>query len=70
MATNSQDITFGRHDLSLLVIGFSLLVGALFGLLSGAAVPESLLAGSVPATGCVGYTLFYRPPVDWRKRRR
>lgn len=70
MATNSQEFTFGRHDLSLLVIGFSLLVGALLGILSGVTVHQSLLAGSVPATGCVGYTLFYRPPVEWRKRRR
>lgn len=62
MATRSRELTFGRHDLSLLVIGFSLLVGVLVGLLSGVTVPQSLLAGSVPATGCVGYTLFYRPP--------
>ena len=64
MAANNQEVTFGRHDLSLLVIGVSLLVGALLGVLSGVTVPQSLLAGSVPATGCVGYTLFYRPPVE------
>lgn len=64
MATNRREITFGRYDLSLLVIGVSLLVGALVGFLSGVTVPQSLLAGSIPATGCVGYTLFYRPPIE------
>lgn len=62
MTADSQDITFGRHDILLLGIGLSLFVGALVGSLSAVDISRSLFAASVPATGCVGYTLFYRPP--------
>ena len=55
-------IAVTRHDVSLAGIGVVLLVGLLVGLLSAVDLSRALFAASVPATGGVVYTLFYRPP--------
>ena len=56
-------LTVTRHDLSLAGIGLVLLVGLVVGLLPAVALSSALFVASVPATGGVFYTLFYRPPV-------
>ena len=62
MAAEVNEIDVCRHDLSLLVIGGVLLVGLVVGLLPAVELSRSLFAASVPATGGMIYTLFYRPP--------
>lgn len=62
MAAEVNEIDVCRHDLSLFVIGGVLLVGLVVGLFSGVELSRSLFAASVPATGGIIYTLFYRPP--------
>jgi hypothetical protein len=54
--------TLSRHDLSLAAIAVSLLAASLAGALLPVGMMAALGAGSVPATGGVGYALFYRPP--------
>jgi hypothetical protein len=55
---------FERYDLLLAVIALSLVGASLVGALSPVGMVAALGAGSVPATGTVGYALFYRPPVS------
>lgn len=62
MAAEQTEIEISRHDLSLFVIGGVLLVGLVVGLLPAVELSRSLFAASVPATGGMVYTLFYRPP--------
>jgi hypothetical protein len=52
-----------RYDLLLVGIGVVLLVGLMVGLLPAVELSSALFVASVPATGGVVYTLFYRPPV-------
>lgn len=64
-------IAITRHDVSLAGIGVVLLAGLLVGLLSAVDLSRALFAASVPATGVLVYTLFYRPPeatVDCKNR--
>jgi hypothetical protein len=51
-----------RHDLSLAGIALSLVTALLAGTLSPVGMSVALGAGSIPASGTVGYALFYRPP--------
>ncbi|PSQ33469.1 hypothetical protein BRD09_00710 [Halobacteriales archaeon SW_10_68_16] len=51
-----------RHDASLVGIALPLALGALVGALSPVGMAMALGAGSVPASGTLGYALFYRPP--------
>ena len=53
-----------RHDLLLAGIALSLVLAAMLGVLLPVKLPLALGAGSVPATGGMGYALFYRPPVE------
>jgi hypothetical protein len=53
-----------RHDLSLAGIAASLLAALLAGALSPVGMSVALGVGSVPASGTVGYALFYRPPQE------
>lgn len=62
MTTEQHSVDLTRHDISLLGIGLLLASGLLVGVLSTVALSRSLFAVSIPAVGCVGYTLFYRPP--------
>ncbi|MXR52083.1 hypothetical protein GRX03_10790 [Halovenus sp. WSH3] len=62
MTAQLSEYSFTRHDISLAVIGGVLLVGLVVGLSPVAELSRSLFAASVPATGGMVYTLFYRPP--------
>lgn len=53
-----------RYDLLLAAIAMSLVAALLVGVLSPVGTVIALGAGSIPATGTVGYALFYRPPVS------
>lgn len=62
MAATFRGLVLTRHDMSLFGIGSLLLSGFLVGVLSTVALLQALFVVSVPATLCIGYTLFYRPP--------
>lgn len=51
-----------RHDLLLAVIGLPILLAAIAGTVLSVPLTYALGAGSVPASGGLGYALFYRPP--------
>ena len=51
-----------RHDILLATIALPLVVAGALGALLPVGMPLALGAGSVPATGSMGYALFYRPP--------
>ncbi|WP_302081527.1 hypothetical protein [Salinibaculum rarum] len=51
-----------RHDLLLAAIALPLVVAGMAGALLPVGMSVALGAGSVPATGTMGYALFYRPP--------
>jgi hypothetical protein len=53
-----------RHDASLVGIAAPLAVAAAVGALSPVGMTTALGAGSIPASGSLGYALFYRPPVE------
>lgn len=53
-----------RHDLVLATIAAPMVVAGLVGLVSSLAMSTALAAGSLPATGSLGYALFYEPPRD------
>jgi hypothetical protein len=50
------------HDAVVVAIPATLVLVALAGLAASLSVPTALGVASVPATGIVGYALFYRPP--------
>jgi hypothetical protein len=56
------DAGITRHDLSLAAIAVPLLVATVAGATLPVGLPVALGAGSVPASGGLGYALFYRPP--------
>jgi len=56
------DVQVSRHDVLLAAIGLSMLVAGVAGLVLSVPLAVALAAGSVPASGGVGYALFYRPP--------
>ena len=58
------DGSLTRHDLLLATIALSLAVAGIVGLVLPVGMSLALGAGSVPATGSMGYALFYRPPVE------
>lgn len=62
MTAGSRGIELTRHGISLIGIGLLLLAGLAVGGFSAVDLSRSLFAASVPSAGCVGYTLFYRPP--------
>ena len=51
-----------RHDVLLAMIALPMVVAATLGALLPVGMSIALGAGSVPATGSMGYALFYRPP--------
>ena len=53
-----------RHDILLAAIALPLVVAGALGALLPVGMSLALGAGSVPATGSLGYALFYRPPVE------
>jgi hypothetical protein len=52
------------HDAVLAAIPASLGVAAVVGFVLSLSVGTTLAAGAVPATGTVGYALFYNPPEE------
>ena len=62
MSVSPSDAT--RHDLSLFGIAAVLLIGLLVAQFSTVTLSRSLFVASLPATACVGYVLFYRPPAN------
>ena len=58
----SRAASLSRHDLSLLVIALPLLLASVVAALLPVGTVVALGAGSVPATGGLGYALFYNPP--------
>jgi len=50
------------HDAVLAAIPASLVVVALVGLAASLSVSTALGLGSLPASGTIGYALFYNPP--------
>lgn len=60
MSVSPADAT--RHDLSLFGIAAVLVTGLLVAQFSAVGLVSSLFVSSIPATLCVGYVLFYRPP--------
>jgi hypothetical protein len=52
------------HDAVLAAIPLCLAVAVAVGLALSAAPSKALFAGSVPATGTIGYALFCNPPGD------
>jgi hypothetical protein len=56
--------TPSRYDVLLAAIAVPMLVAATLGALLPVGMPLALGAGSVPATGSMGYALFYRPPSE------
>jgi hypothetical protein len=67
--TQVHSITVTRHDVSLAGIGLVLLAGLVVGLFPAVDLSRALFVASVPATGGVFYTLFYRPPEPTPDRR-
>lgn len=53
-----------RYDLVLATIAAPMVIAGLVGLVSSLAMSTALAAGSLPATGSLGYALFYEPPGD------
>lgn len=53
-----------RYDLVLAAIAVPMVVAGLVGVVSSLAISTALAAGSLPATGSLGYALFYEPPED------
>ncbi|MHB9287805.1 hypothetical protein ACKVMT_12300 [Halobacteriales archaeon Cl-PHB] len=62
MTQNATDLPVSRHDVLLAAIGLSLFVAGIAGLVLSVPLAVAMAAGSVPASGGVGYALFYRPP--------
>jgi hypothetical protein len=58
--TSAESLT--RHDILLAAIALPLVVAGALGAVLPVGMSLALGAGSVPATGSMGYALFYRPP--------
>jgi hypothetical protein len=59
---NATDLPVSRYDVLLAAIGLALLVAGIAGLVLSVPLALAMAAGSVPASGGLGYALFYRPP--------
>lgn len=62
MVATLGNVVVTRHDVSLLGIALLLLSGMVVAQLFPIGLSVSLFAVSIPATLCVVYALFYRPP--------
>jgi len=58
----SPSISLATADLVLVAIAVPMLVASLAAALSPVQLGVALGAGSVPASGTIGYALFYDPP--------
>ncbi|MFC6974561.1 hypothetical protein ACFQL1_07500 [Halomicroarcula sp. GCM10025709] len=51
-------------DIVLASIALSMLLAGVGAVVSSLSIVAALAAGSLPASGSIGYALFYNPPVD------
>ncbi|MBX0287863.1 hypothetical protein [Haloarcula salinisoli] len=51
-------------DLVLATIAIALALSAFGAVATSVSVAVAMAAGSIPATGSIGYALFYNPPTD------
>jgi hypothetical protein len=58
------ELPLATADLVLAAVALPLLLGALAGAVLSVQFGLALGAGSVPATGTIGYALFYDPPTE------
>jgi len=56
--------TLTTADLVLASIAIALALAAFGAVVTSLSVAVAMAAGSVPATGSIGYALFYNPPTD------
>ncbi|WP_254272386.1 hypothetical protein [Haloarcula marina] len=56
--------TLSTADLVLASIAFSMVLAGLGGVLTSLSVVTALSAGSLTASGSIGYALFYNPPEE------
>ena len=56
------EVSLATADLVLIVMAVPMVLASLAGLASSIQFAVALGAGSVPATGTLGYALFYDPP--------
>lgn len=57
-----SSLPLATADLVLVAIALPLVVGSLVGVLYSVQLALAVGVGSIPASGTVGYALFYRPP--------
>ncbi|MFB6308301.1 MAG: hypothetical protein ABEH35_03135 [Haloarculaceae archaeon] len=57
-----EDISVGTPDLVLAVIALALSIAGVAGAVLSVSMGVALGAGSLPASGGIGYALFYSPP--------
>lgn len=58
----ASGLPLATADLVLLAIAVPMVVASLVGLLNSVQLAVAMGAGSVPASGTIGYALFYDPP--------
>ena len=56
--------TLSTADLVLVSIALVMAVAAFGAVATSVSVAVAMAAGSIPATGSIGYALFYNPPTD------
>ena len=56
--------TLSTADLVLASIALVMTVAAFGAVATSVSVAVAMAAGSIPATGSIGYALFYNPPTD------
>ena len=57
-------VPYATADLVLVAIALPLVVASLVGVLYSVQLAVAMGAGSIPASGTIGYALFYRPPAE------
>jgi hypothetical protein len=60
----SSDFPVSTADAVLATIALSMVLAGLGAVASSLSVVAALVAGSLPASGSIGYALFYNPPVE------
>ncbi|WP_324759748.1 hypothetical protein [Haloarcula montana] len=60
----SSDFPVSTADAVLATIALSMVLAGLGAVASSLSVVGALAAGSLPASGSIGYALFYNPPVE------
>jgi hypothetical protein len=58
------NLPLATADIVLASIALSMVIAGLGAIASSLSVVAALAAGSLPASGSIGYALFYNPPVE------